>query len=357
MGCSESKVYLKEENEKLPTKTEPDVVEIFTLEVLRSGNSFDAVKRILSIELARSYFMTYLKSEFSSENLTFYLDVEKLKAKSDDEIMLEKMRMNYLTPGAAQEVNISDSLKTLLLQQLNRARSDNSSSLADLMKSFITAQNETVAIMASNGYQRFIESQIYSAWRVQEREYSKLYFTVPSDESPGLQSDAICDLPRESKQWLDDLFQLVDNSDMSSIRQSASWLSSLLVASESLPVGISLCAADSALGNFPIIFANAGFEALVGYSRNETFGKPHSFYRNKSKSSKKFAYSMKREVSYATRKDGTIFQVLSVGKMLKDKDGTAVFVLFMHQEILPEGATQPQNRLADKVFCELPSTV
>lgn len=48
-------------------------LEEFSLEVYAQGNKFEAVKYILSDEVATKFFMDYLKSEFSAESLLFYL--------------------------------------------------------------------------------------------------------------------------------------------------------------------------------------------------------------------------------------------------------------------------------------------
>jgi PAS domain S-box-containing protein len=69
----------------------------------------------------------------------------------------------------------------------------------------------------------------------------------------------------------------LDTSDFKSIVRSQSWLSTILLAAESLPVPFSIASADNSRYGFPLIYVNPRFEALTGYDRHEILGRNCKF--------------------------------------------------------------------------------
>jgi PAS domain S-box-containing protein len=67
----------------------------------------------------------------------------------------------------------------------------------------------------------------------------------------------------------------LDKVDFDRIIRSESWLSTLLMAAESLPVPFSMASAGKF--GFPIIYTNPRFEALTGYSKREIIGQNCKF--------------------------------------------------------------------------------
>jgi PAS domain-containing protein len=69
----------------------------------------------------------------------------------------------------------------------------------------------------------------------------------------------------------------LDKADFNSIVRSQSWLSTILLAAESLPVPFSIASADNSRYGFPLIYVNPRFEALTGYDRHEILGRNCKF--------------------------------------------------------------------------------
>jgi PAS domain S-box-containing protein len=78
-----------------------------------------------------------------------------------------------------------------------------------------------------------------------------------------------------SDQFSDTAVSYLDKVDFDRIIRSESWLSTLLMAAECLPVPFSMASAGKR--GFPIIYTNPRFEALTGYRKRDIIGQNCKF--------------------------------------------------------------------------------
>jgi PAS domain S-box-containing protein len=78
-----------------------------------------------------------------------------------------------------------------------------------------------------------------------------------------------------SDQFADTAVSYLDKVDFNRIIRSESWLSTLLMAAECLPVPFSMASAGRR--GFPIIYTNPRFETLTGYCKREIIGQNCKF--------------------------------------------------------------------------------
>jgi PAS domain S-box-containing protein len=263
------------------------LLEEFMVEVYEHGNAFEAVKRILNDSNARNYFRKYLKSEFAAEGLLFYEEVELFRraseglsssssTKQQQQVLsfLKSIHANYLAPGSDNEVNISDHMKTHLVQQLKQMQSqgsdEQSQKLPNLFQTLDAAQREVTAILAMNGFPRYILSADFKLWRADENSAAKQMTLAQLELS---QKE-----PRPSTLLLNALahmeppeLQALFTSDK--ISGGMKWLRQFIAMAEVLPLSITIATSSQARRGFPIIYANPEFCTLTGYTKAEIIGR------------------------------------------------------------------------------------
>lgn len=120
-------------------------------ELERWAKSLDAV---LECRVGVSVFEAFLRSEFSEENLQFYLACEQYRHSSTTFTLqrrAKEINAMYLQPGAPREVNLDGKTRDLTLQLL-KAPSHNS---------LCHAQKRIRSLLESDCYPRFLQSDIY----------------------------------------------------------------------------------------------------------------------------------------------------------------------------------------------------
>ncbi|KAJ8267396.1 hypothetical protein COCON_G00125680 [Conger conger] len=120
-------------------------------EALRWAESMDT---LLTSRLGTSVFGAFLRSEFSEENLQFYLACEQFRLSSTNFTLHRRARdiyATYIQPGAPREVNL-DSKTRDLTEQLLQAPSHTSLS---------HAQRRIHYLLESDCYPRFLQSPLY----------------------------------------------------------------------------------------------------------------------------------------------------------------------------------------------------
>ncbi|XP_053087549.1 regulator of G-protein signaling 18 [Pangasianodon hypophthalmus] len=109
---------------------------------------------ILNSRVAVSVFGAFLRSEFSEENLQFYLACEQYRQSSNTFSLgrrAKEITATYIQPGAPREVNLDSKTRELTLQLL-KAPSHNS---------LCHAQKRIRALLEYDCYPRFLQSNIY----------------------------------------------------------------------------------------------------------------------------------------------------------------------------------------------------
>lgn len=122
-------------------------------EVLRWAESLEA---LLTNQYGLAVFRHFLRSEFSEENLDFWLTVErfkKIRPLSKMAARAVKIYDEFISTDAARQVNVDSSVRELTNQSLR---------LGVNPASFQLAQDQIFGLMESDSYPRFLRSRLYS---------------------------------------------------------------------------------------------------------------------------------------------------------------------------------------------------
>lgn len=120
-------------------------------EVEKWGESLNA---LLQSRVGVSVFEAFLRSEFSEENLQFYLACDQYRQSSNTFSLHRRAKeifTTYIEPGAQREINLDSKTRELTLQLL-KAPSHNT---------FIHAQRRIRSLLDTDCYPRFLQSNIY----------------------------------------------------------------------------------------------------------------------------------------------------------------------------------------------------
>ncbi|MEQ2277922.1 hypothetical protein XENORESO_009813 [Xenotaenia resolanae] len=116
----------------------------------------ESLNALLASQIGVSVFGAFLRSEFSEENLQFYLACEQYRHSSNN-FSLQRRAKNicatYIQPGAPREVNLDSKTRDLTLQLLQ----------APSHTSLLPAQKRIYSLLDNDCYLRFLQSNIYSS--------------------------------------------------------------------------------------------------------------------------------------------------------------------------------------------------
>ncbi|XP_069491072.1 regulator of G-protein signaling 21-like [Ambystoma mexicanum] len=114
----------------------------------------DSVDKLLSTKDGLAAFRAFLQSEFSDENIEFWLACEEFKkAKTSAQIASKanKIYSDYIQTEAPKEINID-----------HKTRDDISKNIAQpTLSCFDDAQRNILCLMSKDSYPRFIKSEVY----------------------------------------------------------------------------------------------------------------------------------------------------------------------------------------------------
>lgn len=118
--------------------------------VKRWGFSFD---EILKDQVGRDQFLRFLESEFSSENLRFWLAVQDLKKQPLQDVAkrVEEIWQEFLAPGAPSAINLDSHSYEITSQNIKDGG----------RYTFEDAQEHIYKLMKSDSYARFLRSNAY----------------------------------------------------------------------------------------------------------------------------------------------------------------------------------------------------
>uniref|UniRef100_A0A8C2RA69 RGS domain-containing protein n=1 Tax=Capra hircus TaxID=9925 RepID=A0A8C2RA69_CAPHI len=118
--------------------------------VKRWGFSFD---EILKDQVGRDQFLRFLESEFSSENLRFWLAVQDLKKQPLQDVArrVEEIWQEFLAPGAPSAINLDSHSYEITSQNVKDGG----------RYTFEDAQEHIYKLMKSDSYARFLRSSAY----------------------------------------------------------------------------------------------------------------------------------------------------------------------------------------------------
>jgi regulator of G-protein signaling len=107
--------------------------------------------------IGRQVLETFLESEFSSENIRFWMAIQDLKYSPNCQIELKAQRVHdeFLANGAPCQINIDSRTLDSTLQFLREE------SAVSRRFAFSQAEENVFTLMSKDSYPRFIRSQIY----------------------------------------------------------------------------------------------------------------------------------------------------------------------------------------------------
>ncbi|XP_030383806.1 regulator of G-protein signaling 17 [Scaptodrosophila lebanonensis] len=155
-SCSWAKcLAIKNADENAPTKRDLVSAEFLegdqpTLEEIRSwGKSFD---KLMKNSNGRKVFRDFLRSEFSEENILFWLACEDLKKENSAEVVEEKARLiyeDYISILSPREVSLDSRVREIV----------NRNMIEPTTHTFDEAQIQIYTLMHRDSYPRFLNSQ------------------------------------------------------------------------------------------------------------------------------------------------------------------------------------------------------
>ncbi|XP_046875086.1 regulator of G-protein signaling 1 [Hypomesus transpacificus] len=114
----------------------------------------ESLNALLDSRAGVSVFGAFLRSEFSEENLQFYLACEQYRHSSNNFSLQRRARdicATYIQPGAPREVNLDSKTRELTMQLLQ----------APSHTSLCHAQKRIYTLLDTDCYPRFLQSNIY----------------------------------------------------------------------------------------------------------------------------------------------------------------------------------------------------
>ncbi|XP_006916282.1 regulator of G-protein signaling 18 [Pteropus alecto] len=115
------------------------------------GESFD---KLLSHKAGLETFTRFLKTEFSEENIEFWIACEDFKKSKNPQQIIQKAKAIYekfIQSDAPQEVNLDFHTKELIAKSMTQPT----------LQSFDAAQSRVYQLMEQDSYTRFLKSDIY----------------------------------------------------------------------------------------------------------------------------------------------------------------------------------------------------
>ncbi|KAK6484128.1 regulator of G-protein signaling 21-like [Huso huso] len=105
----------------------------------------------------RVAFIAFLKSEFSEENILFWMACEEYKKIKSTTKMIERSQeifTEYVKVGSPKEINIDCGTRENITRHIS----------TPTLNSFDHAQNIIHSLLAKDCYPRFLKSEIYMAY-------------------------------------------------------------------------------------------------------------------------------------------------------------------------------------------------
>lgn len=127
------------------------------------NNGFE---NMMSSPAGREIFLKFLKKEFSSENLAFWIACEELRKVKDEKIFgekVEEMFTTFMEPSSPQEVSLDFKVKEKVMDQ----REQPSESMFD------EAQSKIYTLMHRDSFPRFLTSSFYKKLQPEDVTDSK----------------------------------------------------------------------------------------------------------------------------------------------------------------------------------------
>lgn len=115
----------------------------------------------MTSSVGREVFRDYLRSEYSEENMLFWLAVESLRKETDSQIIEDKARLiyeDYISILSPKEVSLDSRVR----DDINRNMSVRPSS-----QMYDEAQVQIYTLMKRDSYPRFLNSKMFKRMQAQ----------------------------------------------------------------------------------------------------------------------------------------------------------------------------------------------
>lgn len=119
-----------------------------------------SVQELVKDPIGRQVLETFLESEFSSENIRFWIAIQDLKYAPNEQIYqkAERIREEFLAQGAPAQVNVDSRTLDQTLDCISKAKD-----ASQMRFAFFHSEEHVFTLMAKDSYPRFVRSQIYKA--------------------------------------------------------------------------------------------------------------------------------------------------------------------------------------------------
>ncbi|XP_014040951.1 regulator of G-protein signaling 7, partial [Salmo salar] len=126
------------------------------------------INEVLKDPVGREQFLKFLESEFSSENLRFWLAVQEVKKRPIREVptRVQEIWQEFLAPGAPSAINVDSKSYDKTTQNVKDPG----------RYAFEDAQEHIYKLMKSDSYSRFLRSNFYQELLQAKKKKSKNLF-------------------------------------------------------------------------------------------------------------------------------------------------------------------------------------
>ncbi|XP_055773664.1 regulator of G-protein signaling 4-like isoform X1 [Salvelinus fontinalis] len=117
---------------------------------VHEDRTLQGLESLLNGKIGQKAFLWFLQSEFSEENLQFWLACEEYRVTPpwQQGAKAQSMYCQYINPGSPQEVNLDAETREALLRVMEEPAGD----------TFHEAQQHVYHLMAKDSYPRFLRS-------------------------------------------------------------------------------------------------------------------------------------------------------------------------------------------------------
>jgi PAS domain S-box-containing protein len=159
--------------------------------------------------------------------------------------------------------------------------------------------------------------------------------------------------------------QHMDPQELDRLIDPGSWLASMLVNVETLPVCVSIATATKQRLGFPLVYVNAAFEKTTGYLRSEIIGQNCRFLQaNKAEpeaiirltNALRDAKPIRLAITNY-RKDGIPFKNLLAMKPIFDENGRYRYVVGVQFDVTQSDSTPEKLQLANQIIQLIPDII